>query len=56
MFVSKNSYACPSDEKGHFAEADVVVASHDFQIEMWGEDAGSSHRLDLIPAYWGIDW
>ena len=43
----------PSNAEGEFAD---VVSSHDFQIELYGEDATSSFCIQIIESYLGMNW
>ena len=46
----------PSDDEGNLANPDIAATPHDFQIEIWGENASSSYVLQVIHAYLGVDW
>lgn len=46
----------PSDAERKPTDATAVARSHDFQIEMWGEDASSSYVINYIQGYLGVDW
>lgn len=46
----------PSDDDGNLANSNIAATPHDFQIELWGENASSSYVLQVIQAYLGVDW
>lgn len=46
----------PSDDDGNLANSNITATPHDFQIELWGENASSSYVLEAIQAYLGVDW
>lgn len=46
----------PSDEDGNLADANIAATPHNFQIELYGEDASSSYVTNVIRAYLGVDW
>ena len=43
----------PSNADGEFADG---ISTHDFQIELYGENASSPYCTQIIEAYLGIDW
>lgn len=46
----------PSDDDGNLADFNIIATPHDFQIELWGDDATSSNVLSIIQSYLGVDW
>lgn len=46
----------PSDEDGNLADANIAATPHDFQIELYGENASSSLVTNVIRTYLGVDW
>ena len=53
------NYAIPNLRLCRHNPADAGTTTskfYDFQIELYGEDASSSHVLQVIQAYLGVDW
>lgn len=46
----------PSNEDGNLTDSSTATTAHDFQIELWGENASSSYALQAVQNYLGIDW
>lgn len=46
----------PSDDDGNLANFNIAATPHEFQIELWGENASSSYVLQAIQTYLGVDW
>ena len=46
----------PSDEDGNLADANIAATPHNFQIELYGEDASSSLVTNVIRTYLDVDW